>query len=257
MTPSRLLALFPICVMTMWHSELLRAGQPTDSSPLGLGAKTWVGRHAEVEDYLRTAECVRVEDFGPAVKRCTLPPGGLVARMVWKAVPPGIYRGFRESYKAEIAAYEVDKLLKLDMVPPTVEREFEGKKGAAIMWVENAAGWKETSPSGSGRAHWENQLVQMAMFDDLIGNKDRNRNNVLQDAAWNAILLDHVRAFSSSADLPYSLNRIDEDFWVRIERLTRNHLDAVLRTWLDESEIRAILDRREKMRVQVVRLRGR
>ena len=38
--------------------------------------------------------------------------------------------GFQDSYKAEIAAYELDKLLTLDMVPPAVERVLQGIKGS-------------------------------------------------------------------------------------------------------------------------------
>ena len=66
----------------------------------------------------RTAECVSMEVRCQYRARCTLPPGGPVARMAWRPLPPGVHRGFRESYKTEIAAYELDKLLKLDMVPP-------------------------------------------------------------------------------------------------------------------------------------------
>ena len=48
--------------------------------------------------------------------------------MAWRAVQPGVDRGFRENYKTEIAAYELDKLLKMDMVPPSVERQIQGNK---------------------------------------------------------------------------------------------------------------------------------
>ena len=67
--------------------------------------------------------------------------------MAWRTLPPGIYRGFRESYKSEIAAYELDKLLKMDMVPPTVERQIDGSNGAAQQWVEHVV-----DLSGSGAA---------------------------------------------------------------------------------------------------------
>ena len=56
-------------------------------------------------------------------RRAKLAPGGPVDAFAWKVVPPGRPSGFWESYKSEIAAYELDKLLGLDMVPPTVERK--------------------------------------------------------------------------------------------------------------------------------------
>ena len=194
-----------------------------------------------------------MEALGPnRVARCTLRPGGPVARMAWRSLPPGIYGGFWQSYKSEIAAYELDKLLKLDMVPPTVERQLQGNTGAAQLWVENVFGVKaDESPSESNRADWEAQLVRMTMFDDLIGNRDRNQGNMLRDAAWNLILLDHSRAFGAGTELPHKLSRIDEGYWARIESLTRDQLDAALHAWLGENEIRAILDRRERMRVDI------
>ncbi|HUL79746.1 MAG TPA: hypothetical protein VL691_20945 [Vicinamibacteria bacterium] len=227
-------------------------GGPTASSGR-LGARIWVGRYQEIEEYLRSAECVSMEVLGPnRTARCTLRPGGPVGRMAWRPLPPGVYRGFRESYKAEIAAYELDKLLEMDMVPPSVERHIEGNDGAAQLWVEDVFDLKpDESPGGSNRAEWENQLARMAMFDDLIGNRDRNRGNMLRDAAWNLILLDHSRAFGDGTELPRRLTRVDEGLWARIDGLTRERLDRALRAWLGPDEIRAILDRREKMRAEI------
>ena len=68
---------------------------------------------------------------------------------------------------------------------------------------------------------------------------------------WNLILLDHSRAFGDGTELPRKMNRIDQGFWSKIESLTRNQLDAALRAWLGDNEIRAILDRREKMRAEI------
>ena len=240
-----------VAVLLVCELAFLGQGQP--ASTQRLGAKIWVGRYQEIEEYLRTAECVRVEIFGPdKPTRCTLRPGGPVGRMVWRSLQPTTYRGFRESYKAEIAAYEVDKLLKMDMVPPSVERQLEGNTGAAQLWVENVSGLKENpSPAESNRADWENQLARMTMFDNLIGYRDRSLGNMLRDAEWNLILLDHSRAFGEGTDLPRKMNRIDQGFWNKIENLTRNQLNAALRAWLADNEIQAILDRREKMRTEI------
>jgi hypothetical protein len=218
-----------------------------------VGAKIWVGRHQEIEEYLRTAECVKMETLGPnQTTRCTLRPGGPFPRMAWRSLPPGVYRGFRESYKAEIAAYEIDKLLKLDMVPPSVERQLDGKTGAAQLWVENVITLKaNATPDTSTRADWDTQLARMAMFDELIGYRDRNLGNMLHDPSWNLILIDHSRAFSGSTEPFRKLTRIDGPFWNQIENLTRARLDAALKPWLSDSEIQAVLDRRENMKAEI------
>jgi len=236
----------------------LSLAQPLSTSPAQeAGAKTWVGHYQEVEEYLRTAECVGMEDIGrgsSAAKRCVLRPGGPASRMLWKPSIPGVYRGFRESYKAEIAAYELDKLLKLDMVPPVVERELQGHKGSATLWVENLlAPNGGAPPSPSDRSRWETQLTQLKMFDNVIGNKDRNQGNTARDAAWNMIVLDHARAFTLGTEVTHNLTRIDQDLWARMDKLTRKQLDARLRPWLDETEIAAILDRLERMKADIKR----
>lgn len=243
----RRVAVLLICLPTVLGCE----GQPALTQ--GLGAKIWVGRYQEIEEYLRTAECVSKEVFASTnVTRCTLRPGGPVARMAWRALPPGVHRGFTESYRAEIAAYELDKLLKMDMVPPSVERQIEGHKGGAQLWVENVVDASDPAlPLRTEKAHWEGQLVRMTMFDTLIGNRDRNRGNMLRDAQWNLILLDHSRAFGASPELAGKMTRIDGAFWTRIESLTRPQLDATLRAWIGDNEIQAILDRRERMRAEV------
>jgi hypothetical protein len=58
-------------------------------------------------------------------------PGGLAAGANIKVLPPGRREGFFESYKSEIAAYKLDRMLDLNMVPPTVERRFDNKEASA------------------------------------------------------------------------------------------------------------------------------
>jgi hypothetical protein len=234
-------------------------GQRASPESAALGSKTWVGHYREVEEYLRTAECTALEDIGPKrpqgvpLKRCVLRPGGPVARMAWKSLPPGVHRGFRESYKAEIATYELDKLLKLDMVPPTVERELQGHTGSATFWVEGVVDLKAGTSAAPDRAQWEKQLARMAMFDSLIGNRDRNLANALRDAEWNLILIDHLRAFGPATEPLPDLSKVDKELWARIEGLTRAQLDAALGAWLEKDQISAIVDRRERMRAAIGR----
>ena len=239
-----LVLLFLLWLPLSWHQSALAEES---------GAKIWVGRYQEIEDYLRTAECVSATTLSSSrATRCNLPPGGPVARMVWKPLPPGVYRGFRESYKAEIAAYEMDKLLKLDMVPPTVERQMDGITGGAQLWVEGLIGVKNGElPEDGARDNWENQLARMSMFDALIGFRDRNLGNHLRDGSWQLILLDHSRALTANRELPKKLTTIDRAFWQRIDSLTRPQLDAALTRWLDEDEIAAIIERRERMRAEI------
>ena len=70
-------------------------------------------------------------------------------------------------------------------------------------------------------------------------------------AAWNLILLDHSRSFTAGTELLQKLIRVDESFWAKIEGLTLDELNRALSPWIDESQIKAILDRRDKMRLEI------
>ena len=98
-------------------------------------AKIWVDRAPEIESYLKTAEVVGMEELKTGVtrpRRAKLAPGGPVDAMAWKPIRPGRYTGYWESYKSEIAAYELDKFLGLGMIPPTVEKRVNGEVGFAF-----------------------------------------------------------------------------------------------------------------------------
>jgi hypothetical protein len=246
-----LVALSPLVVATT-------SGAQTVAPPVGPSSKTWVGQHEAVEAYLKTAEIERCEEIPVGVtqpRRCYFKPGGLVRSIAWKPLPPGRHRGFWDSYKAEIAAYAVDKLLGLDMVPPYVERRIKGELGAAAMWVEETRVWRLDDPvRGPDVEAWNRQVVRMKMFDNLIGNTDRNAGNLLVDRAFNLILIDHSRAFTSGRKLVAAMTRIDPDLWQRIEALTLEQLSGALKEWIDRGQIRDLLLRRDEMRKVIDRL---
>jgi hypothetical protein len=237
-------------------------------APAAVSAKTWAGHAQEIEDYLRSADVVRMEDVSVGVthpRRAQFVPGGPVQEMAWKALKPGMYSGYFESYKSEIAAYEMDKLLGLGMVPPTVEKRVKGDLGAAVMWVSPTQSFKELGgvpgqkgvkgPPPAEIPAWTRQLTRAKMFDNLIGNIDPNLGNWLVDPAWNVILIDHSRAFTATKELYHQLVLVDEELWAKMQALDEPQMTAALGKWLGKSEIAAILQRRAKMAQAIEKLR--
>jgi hypothetical protein len=223
---------------------------PQAPVPAHGSAKVWEGRHAEFEEFLRTAPFQRVEEVPIGVTkplRAHFAPGGPAASVAWKVLPPGRQRGFWESYKSEIAAYELDKALDLNMVPPVVERRWKGDLGAAILWLAPVRSWKEVEHAPKPD-RWNIQVVRMKMFDNLIGNIDRNAGNLLVDAAWNLFLIDHSRAFVTETRLPAAMTRVDRDLWTRMSALDEPTASKVLGRWVDRASVRALLKRRDRMR---------
>jgi len=212
----------------------------------------WIGHEAEFERALRTAVVTKMEDVPIGVtkpQRARVDPPVPVASFAWKALPPGRKKGFFESYKSEIAAYELDKMLRLQMVPPIVEREIKGEKGAAIYWVDNTSRWDVKNPPKGPEPRWSRQLTRMKMFDLLVANIDRNQGNLIYDADFHLFLIDHSRAFTDKKDLKgiSPLAYVDRDLWTRMQALTFESLKAGLGEWVDDGELRALLTRRAAM----------
>ena len=230
------------------------------AQPAG-SAKTWIGRAAEIEEYIRTAPIARIEDVSRGVTRphrAYFAPGGPVDSIVWKTLRPGLSRGFYESYRSEIAAYQLDKLLALDMVPPKVERELEGDVGVAVMWLDATKSFADLGgvprPPPQQAAAWNRQLVRAKMFQNLIGDIDPNLGNWLVDPAWNLILVDHSRALTNTKKLVHQMQSIDAGLWTRIQELTEGTLTTAAGKWIGKGEVRAILDRRKGMQAQIDKL---
>lgn len=224
-------------------------------------AKTWIGRATEIEEYLRTAEIVKMEKIGTGVTnpfRAFFPPGGLCESMAFKPIREGMTGGYMESYKTEIAAYEVDKLLELNMVPPTIERRVKNDRGSGIMWVApvktfKAMGGVPVAPPKYFES-FNRQMVRAKMFDNLIGNRDPNLGNWLVDPEWNLILIDHTRALTTLNDRVHPLTRIDGPLWEKMKGLTEESLTAAVGPWLGKGEVKAILERRKRMQADIDKL---
>jgi hypothetical protein len=232
------------------------AGQAQATLPQD--ARIWIDQRSVIEAYLRTADVVKMDDVGTGVtrpRRAHTAPGGPIESFTWKPIAPGRYHGYWESYKSEIAAYELDKLLALNLFPPAVERTIDGELGAAVMWASPTKSFKQLGgvphPPPAQLQHWNRQIIRAKMIDNLIANTDPNLGNWLVDPAWNIVLIDHSRAFTATQKMTHTMTRIDADLWARMLALDRPGLSAALGGWLSDDEIDALLRRRDVMKKKI------
>jgi hypothetical protein len=93
---------------------------------------------------------------------------------------------------------------ELDMVPPTVERRYNGETVSLQLWGEDLKMLKEvqekklgpTNPSEVGAYTF--QLRRQKVFHNLAGNLDPNQGNIMFDPVWNVVLADFSRAFTNT-----------------------------------------------------------
>jgi hypothetical protein len=214
----------------------------------------WLDEQTTFEEWLQTAEIQEMEDVGEGVTkptRVTLKQGDIVFRAIYKPLKRGRHKGYWESYQAEVAAYELDKMLGLDMVPPTVVRRIKGNLGSLQLWVEGCDTYKRLEPKVPRTPRFSRQISRMKMFDNLIFNDDRNAGNFMLDAAWNVILIDHSRALIERKNLLKGKNKLpvqyDRKLLERLQALTREELEATLDDILQGGQIKALLTRRDKL----------
>jgi hypothetical protein len=222
-------------------------------------SKTWVGHEEEFEAAMKTNKIAKLETVPIGVtkpERAILDPSSPVARFAWKQLTPGYKNGFFESYKSEIAAYRLDQMLDLHMIPPIVERNIGGKNGAAVYWIENTKGWDKDHPPQGPEPKWSYQITRMKMLDLLIANIDRNQGNLLYDADWHLFLIDHSRAFIGKKDLKNiaPLGRVDRVLWTKMEALTFESLKASIGEWVGDTELKAMIIRRDLMAAEIKKL---
>jgi hypothetical protein len=224
------------------------------------GAKIWIGHYDEYAEYMRTAPIERVTSVPIGVtrpRRAFFAPGGPVGSVVVKNLPAGQRKGFWEAYKSEVAAYELDRLLGLDMVPITIERRVEGDLASIQLWVEGTKWVKDVDQKACQKPiEWAKQVCRQRMFDNLIANIDRNEGNLLVDGEWNLILIDHSRAFATNT-MPFEkqMTRVDRAFFERLKALDEAGIMKHLRPWvMGDGQARDILKRRDKIVAHIEKL---
>jgi hypothetical protein len=227
-----------------------------------------VADYAKWEEFLLTANIVDQKQMSKSegVTRpwvLTLEKDGVTQRATWKD-PTGMRGGYQESWKTEIAAYRLSKYLGLDMVPPTVEKERDGKKGACQFWVKYWKNFEEIigeklQAKGIQYSYFIRKLCLQRAFDNLVNNIDRHRRNYLITEDWRIILIDHGRAFMtdkiSNEKLIYDENnkesknfimdQLPRAFVEKLKSLDAASVKSVVGEYLTDKEINATLKRRD------------
>lgn len=224
-----------------------------------------IAQRSEIEDFLKTAPIVKHRDIGEGVtkpKRLYLKRGDEEMSGCWKNIK-GIKQGYLEGWQYEIAAYEMDKLLDLNMIPPTVERKFNEKRGSLQYWIDSPLSdldrmERKIDIPASKLENFSKMKYLARAFDSLIGNDDRTQQNIRYTEDWRMILIDHSRSFYSSKEytkqLVYGKNgikgrklfrQLPRAFVEKVKALDFDKIKKAVGPYLKDKEIKAILSRKE------------
>ncbi len=160
---------------------------------------------------------------------------------------------FKDSYRYNIAGYRLSRMLGMDNVPVSVQRQVDGRPAAVTWWLDDVQMTERErlkNPSlGPTPALTAQQIQVMQVFDELIQNKDRNQGNILWGRDWKLWLIDHTRAFRLGKKLikPGELKRCDRVLLQRLRALTPAALDQEMKGMLTKGEMEALLARRDNL----------
>ena len=228
---------------------------------------------AAMEEFLLKGRIVRTRSAGKGVTgsiRATLTLGDVTHDAHVQTIDEskrefrsakGIEFNFRDTWQFNLAAYKLDRLMDLRLVPVTVERRFRGEPASFTWWVDDVLMdegeriKRKVEPPVPDC--WNEQMQQLRMFDQLIENTDRNLGNVVISTTWRVWAIDHTRAFRRSKvpPKPANLTRVDRGLLDRMARLDFDTLKRSLKAYLDDHDLRALLSRRDAI-VAHFRARG-
>lgn len=225
---------------------------------------------AQIKDFLKNAKVIRSKQTSKGVtapKRVTLSDGTLTHDAVFQAIDDrqmvmklgGGGRqettelNFVDSYKYNIAAYEIATLLGIDhMMPVYVERRWNGQTGSISWFVptlmdESERLKKKVEPPNA--TMWNQQMYRMRAFSSLVRDTDRNLTNVLVTPEWKVMMIDFTRAFRLQPELQHlkDLQKIDRDLLAKLTTLDRDQVRKATADYLTGKELDAMMQRRDML----------
>jgi hypothetical protein len=161
-------------------------------------------------------------------------------------------RDFQDTWKFNVAAWRLAKLLNLTyMTPACVARVVDAKPSSVCWWIDGVAMdererlQKHISPPDM--AFWNQQMDTIRIFDQLIYNMDRSEENLLITRDWHAWMIDHTRSFRKYLTLrnPAAITHCTPELLRSLRALRRSDVERELSPFLTTEQIDAVMARRD------------
>lgn len=164
------------------------------------------------------------------------------------------------SYRYNLAAYALDKMIGLNMAATAIARIVDGRQTSIMWWVDDVAmderSRRQQHVEPSDPADWDRQMQAVRVFDELMANEYRSINpeqamttswdNLLISRDWRIWLIDHARTFRTTHTLedPAGLARCDRQILMLLRKLNRHDFARMLSAYLSPEQLDSLEYRR-------------
>jgi hypothetical protein len=208
----------------------------------------------EVEKFLKTAAPLVVVP-GAAGRtepwRVRLESDGITRWAQFKYINRPRPAPIPDSYSYEIAAYELDKHLGLNLVPPAATRMVKDTVGSLQMFVENAmreADRKRENIIPPDPEAFDQAMADLKVFENLVHDPCGNdRDTLIQKDTGKVYRVDFSEAFApETGTIPgCEIRRCSRRLYQQLLDWDKDKVTALVAPYLNEDEIRALHARRD------------
>lgn len=158
----------------------------------------------------------------------------------------------RDSYKFEIAAYELSKMLQIIHVPPVIEREIENVAGSLQIFLEDCQSlikFKQEAAVPLDQQKFTAELQTICVLENLTFCKRDEEDIFVHNLTGHLFRVDFSEAFGPEHSLlpGFNVANCSEELVASLTELSKKQLQKRLSVYLSDEEITAILARRDLM----------
>ncbi len=236
--------------MTEWRDKIITEEEPFEPSKFTPEDES----REDMEYYLANAAVIGYHREAvpgrTAADNVDLDDGKTKRRAMFKTVDSRRPTQIPDSYKYELAAYALDKLLGFEKIPPIMEREIESTKGSLQIFVQNCFGLDKqqrenlTPPDSQA---FVNALEEINIFENLVYNERNELDDILiQKESWKTFRVDFSEAFLPIPDLipEQKITRCSKTLFQNLQKLSDEVIKARLKNYLNDEEMSALFSRK-------------
>jgi hypothetical protein len=190
--------------------------------------------------------------------RVRLESGGITRWAQFKYINRPRPEPIPDSFKYELAAYELNKYLGLSFVPPTVERTINDTAGSLQAFLENViresdikrANFQPADPEAFDRA-----MADLKVFENLVYDSCENeRDTLIQKDTGKIYRVDFSEAFAAqNGTIPgCEILRCSRRLYQRLQEWDQDKVRTLLAPYLNEEETRALHARQDSI-IQMIK----